>query len=152
MYYHLLLTHSYFRWAVVMSLLFALGRAVWGWAGTRPYTRTDALARVLAVITTHTQVLLGAWLYFVSPLVAYFLDTPAKGTLPLEIWFFAAIHVTLLLGAVVVLTIGSALAKRAGTDREKHRLTAIYFGAALLLILIAVPWPFSPLAARPWFR
>jgi hypothetical protein len=152
MYFYALLAHSYLRWAVLLSLLLALARAVAGLSSGSRYSKVDAVARTLAVTTTHTQVLVGAGLYFISPLVTYFLSQPVKRTLPLEIWFFAAVHVTLMLTAVVVLTIGSSLAKRAATDQEKFRLTATYFGAALLLILIAVPWPASPLAARPWFR
>lgn len=152
MYVYLLLAHSYLRWAVLLSIGWALVRAWIGSSSGGRYSKFDGVARTLAVTTTHTQVLLGAGLYFVSPLVTYFFSEPRKGTLPLEIWFFAAVHVTLMLAAVVVLTIGSALTKRATTDRAKLRTTAIYFGVALLLILLAVPWPFSPLAARPWFR
>lgn len=152
MHYSILLIHSYLRWAVLLSILLALVRAFAGLSSGGRYSRIDTIARLLATTTTHTQVLIGAGLYFISPLVTYFFSEPRKGTLPLEIWFFAAVHVTLMLVAVVVLTIGSALARRAATDREKFRATAIYFGVALLLILLAVPWPFSPLAARPWFR
>jgi hypothetical protein len=29
---------------------------------------------------------------------------------------------------------------------------ALWFTAALLLILVAIPWPFSPFAQRPYLR
>jgi uncharacterized membrane protein YadS len=66
--------------------------------------------------------------------------------------FFKLIHIALMAVAVVVITIGSAKAKRADADKTKFRTMFIWFLAGLLLILIAVPWPFSPLANRPYLR
>jgi hypothetical protein len=67
----------------------------------------------------------------------------------LNLSFFALIHLALMLTAIVVMTIGASLAKRQDIDCQKFRPTALYFGIAFLLILMAIPWPFSPLAARP---
>lgn len=151
MHYIALLLHSYTRWAVLLSLLFALYRSYAGWAGDRAFTTADHRARVLAVTISHTQLLLGFWLYFISPLLdAYW--SWSDGDRPLELTFFGILHLLLMSLAIGVLTVGSAAAKRARTDGQKFRLLAIYFSVALLLILVAVPWPFSPLAARPWFR
>jgi len=54
--------------------------------------------------------------------------------------------------AIVLLTIGSSVAKRQQTDRTKFRAMTIWFVLALLVIFAAIPWPFSPLANRPYFR
>lgn len=151
MHYLALQLHSYTRWAVLLSLVFVLYRSYAGWLGHRPFTAADHRARVLAVTVAHTQLLLGFWLYFVSPVVdAYW--SWRGGDRPLELTFFGILHLALMSVAIGVLTVGSAAAKRAATDGQKFRLLAIYFSAALLMILLAVPWPFSPLAARPWFR
>jgi hypothetical protein len=61
-------------------------------------------------------------------------------------------HVACMTLAIVVLTLGSALAKRRVTDTGKFRAMALWFTAALLLILMAIPWPFSPFAQRPYLR
>jgi drug/metabolite transporter (DMT)-like permease len=57
-----------------------------------------------------------------------------------------------MLTAIVLLTIGSALTKRKKDDRDKFKTMLTWFGIALIIILIAVPWPFSPFAQRPYLR
>jgi hypothetical protein len=54
--------------------------------------------------------------------------------------------------AVIVITIGSAKAKRAATHRAKYRVMLTWYAIALLILFIAIPWPFSPLAGRPLIR
>jgi len=69
-----------------------------------------------------------------------------------EIRFFGIEHSSTMLIAILLITIGSALAKRKPTDREKFKIIAIWFSIALLLILAAIPWEFSPLVSRPYLR
>jgi hypothetical protein len=54
--------------------------------------------------------------------------------------------------SVVLVTIGSALAKRKQTDREKFKTILIWFSIVLSVIFIAIPWPFSPFANRAYLR
>ncbi|MDD2950909.1 MAG: hypothetical protein PHU29_08990, partial [Sulfuricurvum sp.] len=61
-------------------------------------------------------------------------------------------HSFTMLIAILLITVGSALAKRKTSDREKFKTIAIWFTIALLLILAAIPWEFSPLVSRPYFR
>ncbi len=150
MYLLILTLHSLVRWAVLAGLLLGLYRAYRGWLGRRPFTSFDDTVRHTSATIAHVQLILGYTLYFNSPLVASFHLRDAEhdpGTL-----FFGFQHVALMTGAIVVLTIGSALAKRRATDSAKFRTMALWFTAALLLILVAIPWPFSPLASRPYFR
>lgn len=152
MYTHLLLVHSWVRWAVVASILLTLLASLSGWLTNRPYTKTDARLRVLATSFSHLQLMLGFVLYFKSPIATYFRQNPGDALASPEFTFFGLIHLLMMLIAVVVLTIGSSLGKRATTDAQKHRLVALYFLAGALLIFVAIPWPFSPLAQRPLFR
>lgn len=152
MYFYTLLLHSWTRWAVLLSLLFALYRGFSGWRSGRNFSKTDDGARVLAVTFSHWQLLIGFVLYFVSPVASAFWSGSAARSASFEISFFGIIHLGLMTTAIVVLSVGSSLSKRASTDRKKFFTMAIYFSIALLLILLAVPWPFSPLAARPWVR
>jgi hypothetical protein len=66
--------------------------------------------------------------------------------------FFALVHFGLMSAAIVILTVGAALAKRETDERRRFRILFNYFVLALFIILVAIPWPFSPLAQRPWFR
>jgi hypothetical protein len=150
MYLTLLTFHSWVRWAVLFGLLFGLGRAYRGWLGGRPFTALDDTTRHSVATIAHVQLVLGYFLYFNSPLVLSFRlrdDRHAPGAL-----FFGLQHIILMTLAIVVLTLGSALAKRRVTDNAKFCTMALWFTAALLVMLVAIPWPFSPFAQRPYFR
>ena len=54
--------------------------------------------------------------------------------------------------AIVFITIGSAKAKRISNDIKKFKTTAVWFTLGLIIILISIPWPFSPFDARPLLR
>lgn len=150
MYLTFLTLHSLGRWAVLAGLLLGLFRAYRGWLGQQPFTPFDDTVRHTSATVAHGQLVLGYTLYFTSPLVASFHLRAAKHA-PTTL-FFGLQHVALMTVAIVVLTIGSALAKRRATDPAKFRTMALWFTAALLLILVAIPWPFSPWASRPYFR
>jgi hypothetical protein len=150
MYNLLLILHNATRWLVLLSLVWILGTALHGWLTGRAYGRADATARVVATTVTHTQFLLGIGLYFVSPLITYFLAHPADS--PPAISFFAIRHAGSMVVAVVAMTVGSSLAKRAEGNARRFRLTLSWFGAGLVLILSAIPWPFLEQVGRPYFR
>jgi hypothetical protein len=57
-----------------------------------------------------------------------------------------------MLAAITIITIGSALAKRKQSDPEKFKTMLLWFAPGLLIIFLAIPWPFSPLANRPYFK
>jgi hypothetical protein len=91
-------------------------------------------------------------LYTQSPIVKYFWNETENGLQYLDLTFFGLIHIALMLTAIVVLTIGSAIAKRKPTDKEKFKTMLVWYSIALIIIFIAVPWSFSPLSSRPNFR
>lgn len=144
--------HNALRWLVLISLLGTLVTAVWGVLTHRPYTKADQTLRIVATSIAHTQLLLGFYLYAISPIIRYYWREKPSFNQAAEFPFFALIHISFMLTAVVLLTIGSSKAKRQADAQQQFRTTALYFSIGLLLILAAVPWPFSPLAARPWFR
>jgi hypothetical protein len=91
-------------------------------------------------------------LYIKSPLVKYFWQNRSETMNDLDVSFFGLYHPVGMLLAVVVLTIGSALAKRRATDVEKFNTMLYWFAVVLLIILVIIPWPFSPFANRPYIR
>lgn len=152
MYPTLLFIHSHVRWLVLALMLFAILRAVLGYFRGRPFSKTDNAIRHWTATMSHIQLVLGMLLYFQSPVVKYFWEDPKMGFQIFDLGFFGLIHALLMLASIVVLTIGSALAKRRTSDQEKFKTMLIWFSIALLLILIAIPWPFSPLSSRPYIR
>lgn len=152
MYPHLLATHSLFRWLVLASLLFALFRAYRGWLANKEFTKLDNTVRHTTATIAHIQLLIGLVLYFISPIVDYFLKNFKEGMGERELRFFGMEHITMMLIAIILITIGSAKAKRKTEDKQKFKTMAIWFTIGLLVMLSSIPWEFSPLISRPYFR
>jgi hypothetical protein len=53
--------------------------------------------------------------------------------------------------AIVMITLGRGMAKKALPDEVKYRKAFWFFFIALVLIFIGMPWPFRELIGRPWF-
>ena len=152
MYFYLLFFHSIFRWLVLISLLFALFRGLRGWLNRSAFSRSDDLVRHVTATISHIQLTIGYVLYFNSPLIAYFRSNYSEAITQFDFKFFGIIHITLMTISIFVITIGSSMAKRQTTDHATFRIMTLFFAAAFILILIAIPWPFSPLANRPYLR
>lgn len=143
----LLIIHNIFRWAAVVFLLFSIYRAFIGYRTNSPFSNSDNALRHWTATILQVQLMIGFILYFNSPFVKSYWSNPDDSSS-----FFAIIHLTLMFTGVTILSVGSAMAKRKSTDREKYKTMLIWFSIALLIILIAIPWPFSPLAQRPYIR
>jgi hypothetical protein len=152
MYGTLLAFHSLARWLVLSSLLFAIVSGYRGWLLHKPYLKFDHSVRLVTVITAQVQFVLGLWLYLISPIAAYFLHHFSTAVHQRVIRFFGMEHITMMIIGITIITVGSAKAKRKTTDTDKFKTLAIWFTAALLIILSSVPWSFSPLISRPNFR
>jgi hypothetical protein len=152
MYPIVLSLHSLIRWLVLTTLLFAIFRAYHGWLSKKIFSRSDDAIRHWTATIAHIQLVFGLWLYFISPIVDYFLHNYKDAVHQRQIRFFGMEHSLMMMTAIVVITIGSAKAKRKQMDNEKFRTMAIWLTIGLLIILANVPWPFSPLVNRPYFR
>lgn len=151
MYPQLLFFHSVFRWLVLAALVYSVYRAARGYRAKLAFTKTDNSLRHWTATLAHIQLMLGLVLYFTSPVTGYFLKHTKDALDNPDTTFFGIIHITLMVVSVLILTIGSALAKRQENDTDKFRTWLIWFSVALLVIFIAIPWPFSPLANRPYW-
>lgn len=147
-----LLLHSLTRWLVLGALCMAIWRAARGYLGHAPFTKADNAWRHWTATLSHVQLALGIVLYVQRPLTAYFWSHWREAIGEPEIAFFGLWHMLLMVAAVLVTTFGSALAKRRDTDRERFGTMLVWFAVALLIILVAIPWPFSPFAQRPYLR
>lgn len=146
----LLLLHSAVRWLVLILIVYSIYRAFVGYTRSERFTKTDNAVRHWTATVAHIQFMIGVILYAKSPVAKAYWIHPKTAVQSFDITFFGLIHIMLMLIAIVILTIGSAMAKRTPTDQEKFRIMLIWFSIALLIIFIAIPWPFSPLASRPY--
>ena len=152
MYATLLTLHSLFRWLVVLSLGFAIVRAYRGYSSKTNFSLWDNRVRHWTATIAHVQLILGVLVYVKSPIIHHYLANFEASLSNWDLTFFGLFHITLMLVAIVIITIGSAKAKRKETDPEKFKTMLWWFSVALVLIFIAIPWPFSPLANRPYIR
>lgn len=148
----LLFCHSLLRWFVLGSLLYSIFRAYKGYSLQLPFSKTDNSVRHWTATIAHIQLIFGILIYVQSPIVKYFWKNFKEGIQNKEIAFFGILHIFLMLVSIILITIGSALAKRKAADQDKFKTMLIWFSIALLIIFIAIPWPFSPLANRPYYR
>ena len=152
MYPLMLVVHSLLRWVVLAAGLVAFGRARTGMRRRRPWTAGDDRAGQLFVGMLDLQLLIGIALYLVfSPITrAAFQDFgAAMGNSMLRFW--AVEHILGMVIAVALAHIGRVRTRRAMDPVRRHKLTAIFFGLALVAILATIPWPGMP-AGRPLFR
>lgn len=148
----LLALHSLVRWLVLTVLVLAIFRAYRGWRLQLRFTRFDNAVRIWVTTIAHVQLLLGLSLYCISPMVRYFLNYFSEAVHHREARFFGMEHIFMMLMGIIVLTIGSAKAKRREEDNASFKTMAIWFTIALLITISSVPWAFSPLTSRPSFR
>src|SRR2546423_1484318 len=137
MYSTLLAFHSIVRWLVLASLLFAIFRAYKGLLSKITFSGFDNSVRHWTATIAHVQLVIGVWLYFISPIVNYFLHNYKQAVHQREIRFFGMEHSLMMLIAITVITIGSAKCKRKRTDREKYKTMALWFTIGFIIILLS---------------
>ncbi|MEN0063429.1 MAG: hypothetical protein AAGA48_14855 [Myxococcota bacterium] len=146
-----LFAHSWTRWAVLLAALGLGAASVFGWQRQSPWTTAHDRLHLTFVGLVDIQVTLGLALYFgLSPLSQAFLANPAETMGIRELRFFGLEHITMMALALVTAHLGRMRVRRLD-DARRHRAATISVAVFLLLVVFAVPWPFS-LAPRPWFR
>lgn len=139
MYTGLTHAHSGWRWIVLILLLTAIFQAFF-------QSGKKTKLPLFAMIATHIQLVLGIILYFISPKVLFAAETMK---VPLN-RFYTVEHTTLMLLAIVLITLGYGKWKRANTVENSAKKVATYYLIGLILILAGIPWPFRNLGAG-WF-
>jgi hypothetical protein len=152
MYEPLLILHSMLRWLVLIAGVAAVAQSWAGWLGNRPFTPAARGLGLLFIVSLDIQFVVGLVLYlWASPFTrAAFADFGAAMRNP-ALRFFAVEHIMMIVIAMAVAHIAQRRAKRAATDQARYKVRAIAWTVALVLILVAIPWP-GRNAGRPLFR
>lgn len=152
MYQILTFYHSVVRWLLLAGIAYSLFRAYKGFRSRATFSKMDNAARHWTATIAHIQLIIGILIYSQSPVIHYFWKNTKEAIHALDTLFFGLIHILLMLTAIALITIGSSLARRKKDDQDKFKTMLTWFAIALLIILIAIPWPFSPFAQRPYLR
>ncbi|NNM95972.1 MAG: cytochrome B [Bacteroidia bacterium] len=146
MYGIILVIHSLLRWAILILLLACIIKSLTGMISKRAFTASDNKISLFLMISAHTQLLVAILLYFISPFVQF----GAEAMKDPEKRFFTMEHTTMMLLAIILITMGRILGKKAASDKGKFRRLFWFNIIALLIIFMAIPWPFAQIS-RPWF-
>ena len=128
--------HSGWAYVALLLLIIAVVNSFIGMTSKKEFITKDRKIALLGLIATHTQLVIGLILYFVSPL----------GKLAFGIMKDADLRLTSLehpltnIIAIVLITIGWSKHKRAATSEAKFKSIAIFYGLGLVLILSRIPW------------
>jgi hypothetical protein len=126
--------HSGFRYLVFILILLAIVQSLLGWLNKKPYTEVNRRINLLALISAHTQLLIGIVLYFLSPYVQFNSNTMKNDTTR----YFTVEHWVMMLIAIVLITIGHSKSKKIILPESKHKTIAIYYIIAFLVIIVAI--------------
>jgi hypothetical protein len=141
MYEIVLAIHNIFRWVALILAIVATVFAFIGWLGKREWSERDRKFGTFLTIALDMQLLLGLILYFfLSPLTKTAFQDFGAAMGVADLRFFGLEHAVYMVVAVVFAHLGSALSKKATTSQAKFMRAAIFYGLALLLILVGIPW------------
>ena len=116
------------------------------------FSKTDNFFRHWTATLFHIQLIIGMLLLVKSPIVQYFWNNLKSGFENIELLFFGLLHPLLMLVSIIIITIGSAKAKRETSDTKKFKTILIWYSIGLFILFLAIPWSFSPFVGRPNFR
>ena len=146
----LLIAHSVLRYIILLLLLITIAKAFAGWFSGKFYTKADKKYAFFAMLSLHLQLLLGLTLYFTSIKVKAGLADFHSAMQNVELRFWTVEHISMMFIGIVLITLGVSLSTRTKLDTKKHKRVAIWFTLGLLIILSAMPLPYSKVP-RPWF-
>jgi hypothetical protein len=152
MYTAFLVIHSYLRWLVLLAGIVAVVRGIGGSAGRRPWAAADEAAGRSFIIGLDVQALIGIVIYlFLSPFTmsawSDMAETMRNGPLRLIV----IEHQVGTIAGLALAHIGRARIRKTADAARRHRLAVIFFGLALVAIVLSIPWPFMP-GGRALFR
>jgi hypothetical protein len=152
MYSSALWLHSWLRWAVLVTGLVAWLRAVGGKTARRPWTPQDELWGLLLTISVDLQFVVGLVLYvFLSPITRLGLRNFGAAMQINVARFFTIEHLIGMIVGIALVHIARVKIRKAADPDRKHRLALVFYGIALVVMIISIPWPGLPVA-RPLFR
>jgi hypothetical protein len=133
--------HNLLRWVVLIAMLFAIVQLL---------LKKDALkASKVLLISAHSTLVLGLYQYFFGPFGFKLIQAAGMKVAMASsaIRFWAVEHISSMLIAIILITIGHIKYKKGGA----HKTTLILYILALLLIVAAIPWPFRAEIGRPLY-
>lgn len=134
--------HSYWAYLVVVVMILATVNALHGHFTKKEYSYKDFRLSLFALIVTHIQLLIGLILYFISPLGFQSITNNGMAEVMKNdlLRLYAVEHITVMILAIVFITIGYSKHKKKLTSQPKFKTLAIFYTIGLILLLSRIPW------------
>lgn len=145
MYTGLLHLHSTIRYIVLILLIVVIIQSLMGWLSKKPYGSLDNRLGLFLFIATHTQLLVGLILFFVSPFVQF--TGAAMKDASTRYWLVE--HNTAMLIAIVLITLARTTSKKMQDSTEKHKRMFLFNAIALVIILVTIALSGRGIFGRP---
>ena len=139
--------HSGLRWVALILLLLAIVNSL----TARSYEKKHKMINLFAMISLHTQLLIGLILYFISPRVKFVEHWMSSKVAGGAFRFYNLEHISLMIIAIILVTVGRKIAEKQTNDIDKHKKIRTWYTIALVLIIAAIPWPFRTALGGAWF-
>ncbi len=122
-------------------------------AAKEDFFPSDKRIWLFTLISAHITLLLGLYQWLLGRYGMLKIDLPEGESVMKNKFFrfFWVEHPTFMILAIIMITLGYGMAKKPVPDTVKFRRAFWFFVIALLMILVAVPWPFRAGISRPWF-
>ncbi len=140
-----LIIHSILRWLVLITLFVHLYCLYTGFFKNKPFSKFNKIFSHVTVGFVHLQLVVGLYLAYTSEKISVFLENVKESMSIYELRFFAVEHTSIMLLAIILITVGSFKSKRIEDERKKYKIQMIYYTLGLVLILATIPWNLSPL-------
>jgi hypothetical protein len=153
MYIGLLHLHSFLRYVLLILILLAIVRSILGLLNKKVFEPTDNKIGLFLMITAHTQLLIGLFLYFISPFIQVAMVRGMGFAMKDAVLrFWAVEHIGGMVAAIALITVGRILTKKATEHNVKHKRSLLFYLLAFLIIMMLIPWPTMLVGeGRGWF-
>lgn len=130
--------HSNWAYLVLLFVIMATINSIIGVVTKREFGAKDFRIALIALIVTHTQLLIGIVLYifannFGDIAMSDIMSSPMLRLRNIE-------HPILMIVAIALLTIGYSKHKRKRTSSGKFKTLSVGYSLALIAILSMIPW------------
>ncbi len=126
--------------ACISKFLYSIFRAYKGKLSKKSqFSQTYNAIRYWTVTIAHIRLVIGIVRYTQSPTTIYFWHNFNIDILNIDTVFFALLHIILITTEIGLIAIGSTLARRKVSDKEKFNSILIWYSVLLFNIFIAMP-------------
>lgn len=133
--------HSILAAFVLIAIAMVVFNAIMSLKREEKFKNGDRKLGLIALILTHTQLLVGLVTYYVSDWYTALKNVGMGDAMKnAELRLMSVEHPLMMVIAIVLITIGWSRHKKLTEDKAKFKSFAIFYGLAFVLILSRIPW------------